>query len=90
MGFGCKMNDGIHLVFAQHSSDLPGIANIALHKGMFGGGGQAAQVFQAAGIGEQVEVDDVNFWGNSSYIVDEVGASEPGPAGDQQFFYNGG
>ena len=57
MRFRSKMHDGIDLVARRRSSRFL-VANIPLDELVSGFHGQILQVFQAAGIGQQVQVEN--------------------------------
>jgi len=61
--------------------DQLGIADAALDEDMPGVVLQAGQVFQIAGVGQVIEVDD-GFVGQGQPVEDKVAANEAGGAGD--------
>ena len=54
---GGEVDDCIGAVVGQQGADERRVADVAVHEHVLRIGTQVAQVFEAAGVGEQVEVD---------------------------------
>jgi hypothetical protein len=87
MRFGRKMNNGIDVVFKQQTVHQRPVADVALDEDVPVGIGQIAQVFQAARIGERVQVEDAHFGSLGQRPVDEIRTNKPGAAGHQQILH---
>ena len=58
MRFGRKINHCARLVFSQQLADQIKVADIAVGKDMLGVAFETGEIFEIAGVGEFVEVDD--------------------------------
>lgn len=83
MAFGGEVDDGIDEVFAQQPIHQRSITDVALNKGMPGRVGEIAQIVRRAGIGQQVEIDNVDIGVGRQQVADEIAADEAGAAGHQ-------
>jgi len=59
------------------------VADIRLDKLVFGVSGEVLEVFQAAGIGQQVEVENKDFGKIGEDVTHEIGADKAGASGDK-------
>jgi hypothetical protein len=83
MGLGSEMHDRLDSIFAQQFADELVIGDGAPHENMPGFGFKAGQVLGIPRVGQRVEIDDqLDRFGRTQKIMDEVGADKPGPAGD--------
>ena len=62
MAFRGKMHNRIDSIFAEQVIDQCAVANITLNEGVPVFVWQAAQILACAGIGEQIQIDNVDFW----------------------------
>ena len=89
MGFGGEVEDGVGPMGGEKVGEKGGVLNVALLEVVAGVGGGFGEVFRASGVGEEVEIDNfggafsLEFGGGVEEVVDEVGADEAGPAGDE-------
>ena len=79
---GGEVDDGVGA--AQRLADDGGVADVAVHEGVAGVVLDVAQVLEVAGVGELVEVHDLDVVVPGEHVAHEVGADEPGAAGDHE------
>lgn len=82
MAFGGEVQHGAGVVLGQQGIHQGAVAQVALHEHMARIALQAGQVFQVAGVGEFVEVED-GFVGLGQPVQHEIAAYEAGAAGDE-------
>lgn len=82
MAFSSKVDDGARAVLGQQSVDKYRVTDIASCEDMPRIALHTGKILQIARIGELVEIDD-GFIVSRQPIENEVGADEPGSAGDQ-------
>ena len=87
MAFGSKVDNSVRLVVTEEPLNQFGIANVSLHKEVAGIRGKTGEIFQIAGIGEFVQVDDAEA--ALSGLKDKAGADEAGPASDKKALWFG-
>ena len=83
---GRKIDDGAGLVLGEQPGDELEIADVALDEVVARVAAQGCEVFEVAGVGERVEVDD-GFIGLRQPVEDEVAADEARCASDKNHFY---
>jgi hypothetical protein len=81
MTFRCEMQHRTRLVLFQQAGQQAAIGNISLHKNVARITLQAAQVFQIAGIGQFVQIDD-DFIAQREPVQHKIAANKAGTAGD--------
>ena len=79
MAAGGEIDDGLAAVHGREDGGLVG--DVALNKRM-PGGVEVFEVVEVAGIGELVEIDDVQLGVGGEHVAHEVGADESRAAGD--------
>lgn len=82
MAFGGEVHDGGGLVGFEDGFEGGGVAEVGLDEVVLGVAVEVAEGFEVAGVGEFVEVDDVEVFFEDEE-ADEVGADEAGAAGDE-------
>ena len=87
VALGSKVDDVIRVIFGDQVSDKSLIADIALNKDMAGIVLDIFQVFQVAGIGQLIQVDQADILVFFQHIVDKVGANKTGTAGNKISFH---
>ena len=87
MAFGSKVDQVIHRLAFKHRLDRFGVADVCLHKAIARVLVYAFQVFQVAGIGQLVHIDDANVLVLFHHIQDKVGADKPCSSCDQIGFH---
>jgi len=80
MGFSGEVHHGIDVICANEFSNSLLVANIRLHELVSGFSRNILEVFQAACIGEQVQVQYKHVGKMLERIVDEVRADKAGAA----------
>lgn len=76
-----NVGDGVFAHDPQHGGFVPQVLLLeAVFRAARGGG----DVFEAAGVGEAVEVDDTRDLGLRQHVVEHVGADEAAAASDQE------
>ena len=86
MAFSGKVNDRIDAVLAKQTIHQRAIANIALHQDMAFFAVHPFQVVWVACIGEQIKIDNVDFFGSAKEVAHEIGTDESGTASDENVF----
>jgi len=89
MGFRREVDDAFRIVFLQQGADQGGVADIALHKHMAGILLNPLQILQIAGIGQFVQIDNLDVRMLLQHVVHEVRTDEAGAAGDKITFHFG-
>ena len=87
MALGRQVDDAFDLVLPHQRHDSLEVADVAPHEGVVGTLPDIAQVFQVAGIGQLVEVDDAAVGVLRNEEPYDVRADESGAAGDQYRFH---
>ena len=89
MAFGGEVDDGAWLLLIENARDERLIADVAVHEAMrrrlariLRQAIQAIEITQIAGVGQRIQVDHLPGMA-SKPVLDEVGADEPGAAGDE-------
>src|SRR5690606_15540674 len=86
---GGEVDDGVDVVLAEEPLDERAVLHLAVHEGVARGVREAFEVAEAAGVGERVERDDARGRRPAEEPADEVGADEPGAAGDEDVLHQG-
>ena len=82
MALGGEVEHRARLVLRQQLRHQRAVADVALHEDMARVALQRGQVFQVAGVGQLVEVDD-GLVGLGQPVENEIAADEAGAAGDE-------
>lgn len=81
MALSGEIQYGVGLVFGQQAGDQGAVADVTLHEHVVRVAVQAGQGLQIAGIGQGVEIDDLDATGDR--FENKVTANESGTAGDK-------
>lgn len=85
MTFSGEMHDVGDVMLADDAEDLVFVPQIDLFEGIAGMHAMdACEVFEMAGVGEAVEIDELRDLGLVDDMTDEIGADEARAAGDQK------
>lgn len=82
MAFGGKVQHGAGAVLGEQGIYQGAVTQVALHEDMARIALQAREVFQVAGVGEFVEVDD-RLVGLDQPVEHKIATNEAGTASDQ-------
>jgi len=85
VGFGGEVDAGVGLDFGEDGLDGSGVGDIGFMEGVAGIGGDGGEVFEVAGVGERVDVGDVDVAGPGEREANEGGADEAGATGNGNF-----
>jgi hypothetical protein len=72
-----KMNDGVNLVLTEQGGNKLAVANISLHKDVSFGIGQVFEIFETAGVGQRIEIDDPNLLFRLKQITYKIRTDKP-------------
>src|SRR6185369_2303628 len=86
MGFGRKVNDGIHFFLCKESCHQRCIADIAPYKPVTRNAVHPFQILKISRIGKQVEVDYPASGIPRHEAVDEIGPDKTGATGNEYRF----
>ncbi len=81
VAFSGEIQHRIRLVLGQQAGYQRAVTDVTLHKHVVRVAVQAGQRLQVAGVGEHIEVDDLDTAGDG--LENEVTANESGAAGDK-------
>ena len=87
MALGGKVDDVIEIILLEQAFHQLLIADIALHKHMAGVALHVLQVFQIAGVGQLIQIDQQDLRLLFEHIMHKVGTNKTGAAGDQIGFH---
>src|SRR6266404_2045845 len=87
MGFRGEIDKGVKAAF-ENIGDRFGIADVAANKVVTRIGGQVAEALRVSGVGQLVEIDDVNIATSAQNVSNEIRADESCPARHQEFQSN--
>jgi uncharacterized protein YidB (DUF937 family) len=87
MRLGGEMDDRIDGVFDQGFPDQGTIADVPADESVPVGIGQVLQVFQAAGVGQGVQGDDVHARLGPQQVANEIRADETSAPGDEHILH---
>ena len=82
-----KMNHAPDVVFRKQPLHECFVADVSLHEDVIGHAFAFLQIVKIARVGELVEIDDTILRVFRAKIRHEVGADEPGAAGDEYGFH---
>ncbi len=88
MGFGSKVSDSINLIAAQQIVHQSAVADISLNKDVARSIRQVFEVLLAAGIGEDIQIDDMHLRLGLEEKAHKIRADESGPAGDKYILHS--
>ena len=80
--FGGKIDNGAGLVLGEQFGDEVEVADVTLDEGVARVSLERGEVFEVAGVGQRIEVDD-GLVGMGQPVEDEVAADEAGAACDE-------
>src|SRR5699024_276058 len=81
VAFRRKVDHIVGIILFHQAGDQFTVADVALHKDVAGIAFNVLEVFQVAGIGQLVQVDDADVLMLFQHIVHKVGTDETGTAG---------
>ena len=87
VALGGKVDDVIEIVLLEQAFHQLLVADIALHEHMAGVALHVLQVFQIAGVGQLIQIDQQDLRVLFEHIMHKVGTDKTGAAGDQIFFH---
>ena len=87
MALGGKVDDVVEIVLLEQALHQFLVADVALHEHMAGVTLHVLQVFQVAGVGQLIQVDQQDLRVFLEHIMHKVGTNKTGAAGDQIGFH---
>jgi hypothetical protein len=87
MGLGGKVDHGVHGIVREQAAHQVPVADIALDEDMAGIARQGGQGVQIAGVGQLVQVDDLDVR-LPQQEVDKIAPDEAGATGNQDGFHH--
>ena len=84
MRFGGEMDDCVNAMVTKQFVHERAVANVAFDEGVTDGIGKIAEVFEATGVGQGIEVDDVDAGIGLESVPDEIASDEACAAGDEE------
>jgi len=86
VSLGREVDDGVGA--GEGRAHDTGVADVPAHERVARVALDVAQVLEVAGVGEFVEVDDLDVLMGAQQVTDEVRADEPGAAGDKDVLWH--
>jgi hypothetical protein len=80
VALGGEMHNSVDCMFPKELFEQHTVADISMDKGVPPGVGQGLQVFQAACVGQCIQVKHFNFRFSCQQVMNKIRADESGPA----------